>query len=145
MSNFDLYAELIENTTFQKSIQEKSDRLQQAEREFKAGTGTLQAIQAPIQDILKTCHYNPALLTPHFFPAYPRDVPLSLLARPFMVEMFKFQIGGFTVYRAGRQVGKCVSAKTKVTVEINGTTQTVTSASLFTSAKANADTSLLDC
>ena len=145
MSRFDLYSELIENTAFRAQIQAKSKMLKTAEQAFIAGTGALEAIQQPIAEILKLCEYNPALLTPHFFPAYPRDTPLSLLARPFMVEMLKFQIGGFCVLRAGRQVGKCVSAKTKVTAEIDGTIQTITCASLFNTAVAIADTGLPSC
>lgn len=62
-----------------------------------------------IVDIFRLCKYNAGLLVPYFFPQYPNDMPLSCSARPYSYAMFHMQVGGYTVFRAGRQIGKSTS------------------------------------
>jgi len=72
--------------------------------------------RSSLTELYRLCNYNAGFLVPHFFPAYPYTKPLSLQARPFSFSMFNMQIGGFTVMRASRQVGKCLGWHTVLTV-----------------------------
>jgi len=64
-------------------------------------------------DIYRLCHYNPGFLVPYFFPQFhptvPQPTPLTLQDRPYAFAIFYFQIGGFIVFRASRQIGKSTS------------------------------------
>lgn len=61
-------------------------------------------------EIYRHCHHNPGFLIPYFFPKFhptvPHPTPLSLQDRPYAFAIFYFQIGGFIVFRASRQIGK---------------------------------------
>ena len=73
-----------------------------------------------IRDLLRLCRYNAGFLVPYFFPSYPKTAPLSLLDRPFSFAMFDFRIGGYTVIRASRQIGKSTTliARQRIMAEI---------------------------
>ena len=64
-------------------------------------------------DIYRLCDYNPGFLIPYFFPKFhptvPKPTPLTLQDRPYAFAIFYFQIGGFIVFRASRQIGKSTS------------------------------------
>jgi hypothetical protein len=66
-------------------------------------------ISERIIQIFKLCKYNAGFLVPYFFPQYPYNKPLSCSARPYSYSMFHMQIGGYTAFRAGRQIGKSTS------------------------------------
>ena len=83
--------------------------ISQAEVAARKNPAAKQVFANSMQTMLKKCNYNPGFLVPHFFPCYPKQQPLSLAARPFSYSMFAMQVGGFTVVRASRQVGKSTS------------------------------------
>lgn len=59
-----------------------------------------------IMSIWKDCGYNYSMLTPFFFPDYPKGKPMSMLDRPFnMALMFSLPYWSFTL-RGSRQIGK---------------------------------------
>lgn len=81
-------------------------------REGKANrTDLVRAMSA----MVPVCGFNFGLLIPYFFHRYPVDLPLSLLARPFMFAMTCLVPDSITTLMAGRQVGKCAAGDTEVT------------------------------
>ena len=57
-------------------------------------------------DILRLCHYNPGFLLPYYYPAYPKELPMSLKDFPYAYHLLPLNIGGFTVVRGSRQIAK---------------------------------------
>lgn len=45
-------------------------------------------------ELLRTCDYNPSLLVPYFFPAFPEDKPMTLWTRPHAMSMMAFVPNG---------------------------------------------------
>lgn len=101
MSYLDLSWELQTNSDFSRKIQDGIMRIAEAEKRSKRSELCLALVE-----LLRLCEYNAGLLVPFFFPQYPEEKPLSLFDRPYSFAMFNFQIGGFTVIRASRQIGK---------------------------------------
>lgn len=97
----DLYVKIKNDAEFQRQVLGLTDALHRAE----AGKDRSASRKASAE-LLKLCNYNPSLLVPHFFPQYPRTEPLSLLKRPFTIALMDKHVGGFTVIRGSRQIGK---------------------------------------
>ena len=43
----------------------------------------LERYQRALSEILRLCNFNTVFLTPHFWPRYPRDEPLTFANYPF--------------------------------------------------------------
>lgn len=66
--------------------------------------------------LLRACDYNPSLLVPYFFPKYPNDKPMTFWSRPHAFSMMAFIPNGTLTIQASRQIGKCVSGQTEMTI-----------------------------
>lgn len=84
-----------------------------AKEEAKSTASSDDRVKELTVEIYRHCHYNPGFLVPYFFPQFhptmPKPTPLSLQDRPYAFAIFYFQIGGFIVFRASRQIGKSTS------------------------------------
>ena len=105
----DIYAKARSDKSFRDEMRGLATMISQAEVAARKNPAAKQVFANSMQTMLKKCNYNPGFLVPHFFPCYPKQQPLSLAARPFSYSMFAMQVGGFTVVRASRQVGKSTS------------------------------------
>ena len=56
--------------------------------------------------ILRHCKYNLTFLLPYYYPAYPKNDPMSLKSFPFAYHLLGLNIGGYTVIRGSRQIAK---------------------------------------
>jgi hypothetical protein len=115
MAYFDLYSKL-QDSRFQARIKSAIGELRRIERLEAKGRTVPESKKAEVfLDIFKTCNYNAALLVPLYFPKYlgydenNRPVSLSLLNRPFTLDMYRLQMHGYTVIRGSRQLGKSVT------------------------------------
>lgn len=109
MPYFDVEWNARTNPAFQTALARIASRIAKAEHVSSLTEDAQIATGVAIRDLLKLCNYNFGLLTPYFFPRYPKDQPLSLKDRPYSYAMFNFQIGGSTTVRASRQIGKSTS------------------------------------
>ena len=94
------------NSRFRALLEYHAAEISKLEGVAAKGRNTAPEVGKHLLQILRLCNFNPGLLVPYYFPAYPEKEPLSLFARPFSFAMFNLQIGGFTVIRASRQIGK---------------------------------------
>lgn len=62
--------------------------------------------QDTLLKFLEFCQFNLALLTPYYFPRYPKDQPLNFKEYPFSFALFNFEIGSSTTVRGSRQISK---------------------------------------
>lgn len=108
---FDLYKELTTNVDFINKVSKimKAIELADKSRDFEAG-------RYHIHELLKVCEFNASLLVPLFFPKYPEFTPMTLWTRPHSFSMMAFTLLGSMTCQASRQVGKCVSGDTVVTI-----------------------------
>lgn len=102
----DIYAKSRSDAGFRQEMQTISQEIFTSEMAARKDPHAKDRFRKGVQLMLRKCNFNPGFLVPHFFPQYPEKKPLSLSARPFSYSMFNMQIGGFTVIRASRQVGK---------------------------------------
>jgi hypothetical protein len=81
-----------------------------ADLSVKAERHAMYAPQAneALLNVIRLCEYNFFFLVPYYFPKYFSNKPLSFDEFPHASTMFNFQIGGFTVYRGSRQIGKSI-------------------------------------
>ena len=129
---FDLQRELTTNTTFINKAQRLMDGITKAER-----AGEVEDMKENMKELLTLCEFNPSLLVPYYFPKFPDQDPMTLWSRPHAFAMMSFTINGSLTIQASRQVGKCITGDTEVTVlnEVTGKTCKESMASLFNSAK----------
>ena len=106
MAYLDLAWLLQSDPTFTAELVALSKEIQRLEPMAKRNTSMQPALERVMMRFIRKCDYNTGLLVPYFFPRYPKEKPLSLNDRPFSFAIFNFQIGGFTVIRASRQIGK---------------------------------------
>ena len=105
----DLNWEIRTNGEFVARLNKLTREIATLERKGDSDPGRNDKVASRIIDIYRLCKYNAGLLLPYFFPKYPFDKPLSCTARPYAYAMFHMQIGGFTAFRASRQIGKSSS------------------------------------
>jgi hypothetical protein len=94
------------NPLFRRELEYHGGAIARLEGMAEKGADIANDVGKHLLEILRLCDFNPGLLVPYYFPNYPEKEPLSLFARPFSFAMFNLQIGGFTVIRASRQIGK---------------------------------------
>jgi hypothetical protein len=104
--HLDIYKEANNNPAFRNEVVTLANAINNLESQSITNPAMKQETQECIKRLYQLCDYNPGFLVPHFFPAYPYDKPLTLTARPFSYSMLNLQVGGFTVIRASRQIGK---------------------------------------
>jgi len=109
-----------DDSNFRHRLNRKVARLAQLEK-MTGGTGN-QEIGKVLMDVLRMCDFNAALLVPYFFPAYPKELPLSLSRRPFQAAFMDVQVGGYITAVTGRQSGKCIKHNTLLQTRENNTT-----------------------
>jgi hypothetical protein len=116
----DIHEELQTCSPFARSLEDKIQRIESLEHAVGKYPHMQADLGKAIIDILRTCDYNAGLLVPFYFPKYPKEKPLSLFDRPYSFAIFNFQIGGFTVIRASRQIGKSttIGAREKILCDI---------------------------
>lgn len=88
-----------------RQVTEKFGKLQAAKR---AGENVTYELGLCVQDILRSCNYNPTFLAPYLFPKYPKNKPLSFLDRTFASMMMSFIPQSSITARSGRQIGKSI-------------------------------------
>lgn len=59
-----------------------------------------------LNDFLLLCNRNLVMLTPFFFPKYPKGKPLNFAEYPFAWNLFSLEIGASTTVRGSRQISK---------------------------------------
>lgn len=130
---FDLYRELTTNVDFINKVSRimKSIELADKSRDFEAG-------RYHIHELLKECEFNASLLVPLFFPKYPEFTPMTLWTRPHAFSMMAFTLLGSMTCQASRQVGKCVSGDTVVTVRSKDGTADMSIKELFDESEHHA-------
>jgi hypothetical protein len=97
-----------------------SDALQRVDtitRAIADGKASRQDLTRAQASLVPLCGFNFGLLMPSFFPRYPFDAPLSLIARPFMFAMTCLAPNSTITLKAGRQVGKCVTGDTEIVTD----------------------------
>jgi hypothetical protein len=102
----DVYWQAKGDPAFRKELGRLIEKISQAEKAAIKNPVARRVFREGLTELYRLCNFNAGFLVPHFFPTYPYTEPLSLQARPFSFSMFNMQIGGFTVMRASRQVGK---------------------------------------
>lgn len=88
-----------------RQVSEKFGKLQAAKR---TGENVTYELGECVQEILRSCNYNPTFLAPYLFPKYPKNKPLSFLDRVFASMMMSFIPQSSITARSGRQIGKSV-------------------------------------
>jgi hypothetical protein len=106
---FDLENRLRTDGQFQEEFQRRQERLARLEQLLLRDQGHLAEYHQVLRELLEFCQFNIALLTPYFWPAYPKNKPLLYSNYPFSFQLFSLQIGGFTVIRGSRQISKTTS------------------------------------
>ena len=109
---FDLMAHLRKNKNKAQAIDAAVTKLKKLEAMYSRGEPVSNEIQKSIADLVILCGHNLGFLVPYLFPAYPSDSPLSLMARPYMFALLSMAGNVSVTFRAGRQIGKCVSGDT---------------------------------
>lgn len=112
---FDVCSRMRQDAAFKTDVVAKLTALDNLVKQQSAGKLDPKHLRDATGDLVKASGYNLGMLVPFYFPKYPRDEPLSLLTRPFMFSMFCLAPNSTIVLNAGRQVGKCASAHTRVT------------------------------
>jgi hypothetical protein len=128
----DLYYRLRHDTDFRNRLHILSERIRKSSD--KADKDALASTQRnkDLIELYKLSNFNPGLLVPYFFPAYPKTQPLSLRSRPFVFSMLDFIVGGYLVIRASRQIGKCFDCNTLHEVIVDeGPVKIMTAEQLF--------------
>jgi hypothetical protein len=59
-----------------------------------------------ILEILRFCKFNPTFLLPYYFPAYPKNDPMTLRHFPYAYHLMPIHIGGYLCIRGSRQIAK---------------------------------------
>lgn len=105
----DFYRRLVESAELETLINATLKKLEQAERSKINSTRT-----AVIHELLRVCEGNFSLLAPFFFPKFRLDEDnkwqsLSLLRRPFLMDVLLMEPDSSLTIRGSRQLGKTVS------------------------------------
>ena len=102
----DLPNEMRTNGQFKHAVTELVKRIAVLEPKSQADPKASEELSSCMIKLYHMCNQNAGFLVPYFFPNYPFEKPLSLSDRPYSYAMFHMQMGGFTVTRASRQIGK---------------------------------------
>lgn len=127
---FDLHKELNTNVEFINRVQKEMQDINNAQ---ESGDNT--AVTFHVANLLRMCDYNPAILTPYYFPNFAKGKPMTLWSRPHAVAMMSVIPTGELTVQASRQIGKCVAGDTKLQIrdDSTGTESTITIEELFDS------------
>ena len=103
MAYFDLEFKARTDGQFQYELMKHGQRLQEARIK---DNGSNHLFQIAMWDFMQFCKFNLVFLTGYYWPRYPKDSPLVFGDYPFAFSILNFQVGGFTVFRGSRQIGK---------------------------------------
>jgi hypothetical protein len=103
MAYFDLEYQVRTDGQFRHKLSQLSRRIDAARIQ---DNGTNGKYRNALWTFIKFCKFNTLFLTPYYWPKYPKRKPLSFSDYPFAFAMMNFQIGGFQIFRASRQVAK---------------------------------------
>lgn len=104
----DIHKEARTNGEFKHKLQNLVNEIARLEKNAASDQRAEEKINQLTVDVYRHCNYNAGFLVPYFFPEYPFNKPLSLNNRPYSYCMLHFQIGGYVVIRASRQIGKAL-------------------------------------
>jgi hypothetical protein len=116
----DIPWELKSNPAFARQIESITSDLANLEELVESYPQHRPRLDVKMTELIQACDYNMGLLVPYYFPQYPKENPMSLFDRPYSFAIFNFQIGGFTVIRASRQIGKSstIGAREKILCDL---------------------------
>lgn len=132
---FDLQKAITTDVNFSNRIQKLMHDLTLAE-----ASKDTEAVKHLTLEILRTCDYNASLLVPFFFPKFAGNKPMTLWSRPHAFSMMAVGAGNIYTIQASRQIGKCLSGKTKLRCKTQNTEEEITIEDLFNEAKDQACT-----
>jgi hypothetical protein len=105
---FDLEKTIRTDGAFRHQVQVYMKQLDVCRDKMASQSKFVETYNETLRDLLILCRWNISLLTPMFF-RYPENKPLRYSDYPFAMQMFNFQIGGFTVVKGSRQTSKSTS------------------------------------
>ena len=132
---FDLQKAITTDVTFNNKIQKLMHDLTLAE-----ASNDKEAVRNSMLELLRACDYNASLLVPFFFPKFSGSKPMTLWSRPHAFSMMAVGAGNIYTIQASRQIGKCLSGKTKLYCKTQNTEEEITIEDLFNEAKDQACT-----
>lgn len=132
---FDLQKAITTDVNFSNRIQKLMHDLALAE-----ASKDTEAVKHLTLEILRSCDYNASLLVPFFFPKFAGNKPMTLWSRPHAFSMMAVGAGNVYTIQASRQIGKCLSRKTKLCCKTQNTEEEITIEDLFNEAKDQACT-----
>lgn len=132
---FDLQKAITTDVTFNNKIQKLMHDLTLAE-----ASNDKEAIRNSMLELLRACDYNASLLVPFFFPKFAGSKPMTLWSRPHAFSMMAVGAGNIYTIQASRQIGKCLTGRTKLCCKTQNTEEEITIEDLFNEAKDQACT-----
>jgi len=114
--NFNLATNLTKDVLLRNRLASLTTRLSDMGGSDATGMAYVEERNRIIASIWKDCGHNFSLLTPYFFPSFPKGKPMSMLDRPFnMCMMFSLPFWNVTM-RGSRQIGKTTTLGTRVRI-----------------------------
>ena len=119
---YDLLSSIRKDPKKSRLVGDAMQRVDSITRAVVDGKASRRDLMEAQSKLVPLCGFNFGLLIPAFFPRYPFDSPLSLVARPFMFAMTCLAPNSVVTLKAGRQVGKCVTGETAIYTDKGRTT-----------------------
>lgn len=82
-----------------REFQHLSERAEKSPKYFESAQDTLKLL-------LRHCKYNPSFLLSYYYPAYPKNDPMTLSNFPYAFHLMALNVGGYMVVRGSRQIAK---------------------------------------
>jgi len=114
---YDLISEMRGNPRRRESVAQLARRIDSLSHEVSVGKSNRKHLEHAQAELVEACGFNFGMLIPTMFPAYPEEKPLDLASRPFMYAMTCMAPNSVVTFKAGRQVGKCVTGETLLRTE----------------------------
>ena len=111
---FNLAQRMVADTNLRQRMSIMSTRLTDLENIKAGGQKYVEQRDAIISAVWKECGMNFSMLTPYFFPRYPKGKPMSMLDRPFNMTLMFLLPHWLFVLRGSRQIGKSTSLGTRI-------------------------------
>lgn len=135
---FDLQKALTTDVKFIGKIERVLKTLQLAEK-----AGDKEAWRHEALNLLRLCDYNPALFSSYYFPRFYRGKAMNFWSRPHAFAMLALGANLTLTIQASRQIGKCLSGETAITIKHDTAdrTRSCTLRDLFEETKRQRDQS----
>jgi len=105
----DLEYRLRSDVEFRDHLNQYMQRVVELDNISRESSQYIDAYHDALYEYVVQANFNLAMLTKYFWPAYPKDKPLSYADYPFAFQMFDIHRGGYTVFRGSRQISKTTS------------------------------------